>query len=199
MAKSVTAATVAKGAAASGSTLTLIKGALKIMAWTKAKTAVVAAVVMILAAGTMTVMVKNSGHHSRLKSPPDPAAEESFERETTERFQQSKQRAVACIMFATDHGNQLPKSFQQSKTYVPGLSDSNWEVVSGGNLNSLVNPSGTARTILLREKKSRRSPDGQFVKVYAFVDGHAEMISSPDDDFAALEKQRGFLVQPAKN
>jgi hypothetical protein len=35
LAKSVTAVAIAKGAAASGSTLTLIKGALKIMAWTK--------------------------------------------------------------------------------------------------------------------------------------------------------------------
>src|ERR1035437_208986 len=41
LANSVTAVALAKGAAASGSTLTLIKGALKIMAWTKAKTAIV--------------------------------------------------------------------------------------------------------------------------------------------------------------
>ena len=39
LAKSVTAMAIAKGAAASASTLTLIKGALKIMAWTKMKTA----------------------------------------------------------------------------------------------------------------------------------------------------------------
>ena len=58
LAKSVTAVAMAKGAAASGSTLTLIKGALKIMAWTKAKTAIVAGVVMLLAAGTATVVVK---------------------------------------------------------------------------------------------------------------------------------------------
>jgi uncharacterized protein (TIGR03435 family) len=58
LAKSVTAVALAKGAAASGSTLTLIKGALKIMAWTKAKTAVVAGAAIILAAGTTTVVVK---------------------------------------------------------------------------------------------------------------------------------------------
>ena len=46
LAKSVTAVAIAKGAAASGSTLTLIKGALKIMAWTKAKTVIVGAVVV---------------------------------------------------------------------------------------------------------------------------------------------------------
>ena len=45
LAKSVSAVAVAKGAAASASTLTLIKGALKIMAWTKAKTTIVGAVI----------------------------------------------------------------------------------------------------------------------------------------------------------
>jgi hypothetical protein len=50
LAKSVTAVAIAKGAAASGSTLTLIKGALKIMIWTKAKTAVVVGLSVILTA-----------------------------------------------------------------------------------------------------------------------------------------------------
>jgi len=57
LAKSVTAVAAAKGAAASISTLTLIKGALKIMAWTKAKTAVVSGVVVLLAAGTITPII----------------------------------------------------------------------------------------------------------------------------------------------
>jgi RNA polymerase sigma factor (sigma-70 family) len=60
--KSVTAVAMAKGAAASGSTLTLIKGALKIMAWTKAKMVAVAAVAVILAAGTTTPIII---HHNR--------------------------------------------------------------------------------------------------------------------------------------
>jgi RNA polymerase sigma factor (sigma-70 family) len=54
LAKSVTAVAVAKGAAASGSTLTLIKGALKIMAWTKAKTAIVVGVGVLLAVASGT-------------------------------------------------------------------------------------------------------------------------------------------------
>jgi len=58
LAKSVTAVAIAKGAAASGSTLTLIKGALKIMAWTKIKTAIVAGIVILAIAGTATVTVK---------------------------------------------------------------------------------------------------------------------------------------------
>jgi RNA polymerase sigma factor (sigma-70 family) len=58
LAKSVTAMAMAKGAVASGSTLTLIKGALKLMAWAKAKTAVVVSV-CVLTAGTATVAVWN--------------------------------------------------------------------------------------------------------------------------------------------
>ena len=58
LAKTTTAAALAKGATASASTLTLIKGALKIMAWTKAKTAAVAVAAAVLAAGTTTVAIK---------------------------------------------------------------------------------------------------------------------------------------------
>jgi RNA polymerase sigma factor (sigma-70 family) len=57
LAKSVTAVALAKGATASISTLTLIKGALKIMAWTKAKTAVVAGVAAIVGIGTTVALV----------------------------------------------------------------------------------------------------------------------------------------------
>jgi uncharacterized protein (TIGR03435 family) len=55
LAKSATAVALAKGAAASASTLTLIKGALKVMAWTKAKTAIVVGVVALAAVGATGV------------------------------------------------------------------------------------------------------------------------------------------------
>jgi uncharacterized protein (TIGR03435 family) len=57
LAAAVAAATVAKGAAAGASTLTLVKGALKLMAWTKAKLAVAVALGAILTAGVTTVAV----------------------------------------------------------------------------------------------------------------------------------------------
>ena len=65
LAKAATAAGLAKGAASSLSTLTLIKGALKIMAWTKAKTAIVAGAVVILAAGTATPVVVHIVHQKQ--------------------------------------------------------------------------------------------------------------------------------------
>jgi hypothetical protein len=63
LAKSVTAVAIAKGAAASASTLTLIKGALKVMAWTKVKTAILVGAAVILAATTGTMAMKAFKYH----------------------------------------------------------------------------------------------------------------------------------------
>ncbi|HEY1719159.1 MAG TPA: sigma-70 family RNA polymerase sigma factor [Verrucomicrobiae bacterium] len=65
LAKSVAAAAIAKGAVAGGSTLTLIKGALKIMAWTKAQTAAVVGAALILTTGTSIVVTKEV-HSTRM-------------------------------------------------------------------------------------------------------------------------------------
>ncbi|HTR41933.1 MAG TPA: TIGR03435 family protein [Pseudomonadales bacterium] len=58
LAPSVSAVAIAKGATASASTLTLIKGALKLMGWSNTKTAIVVGVGLLLAAGTTTIAVK---------------------------------------------------------------------------------------------------------------------------------------------
>jgi uncharacterized protein (TIGR03435 family) len=61
--KTISTVAAAKGATYSTSTLTLVKGVLKIMAWTKAKTAIVAGAVILLAAGTTTVTVHEVQEH----------------------------------------------------------------------------------------------------------------------------------------
>jgi RNA polymerase sigma factor (sigma-70 family) len=68
LAKSVTAMAIAKGAVASASTLTLIKGALKIMAWTKMKTVAVVGVAVIFAAGSTTLAIHHE-HRQRANNP----------------------------------------------------------------------------------------------------------------------------------
>jgi hypothetical protein len=69
LAKSVTAAAIAKGATASGSTLTFINGALKIMAWSKAKTAIITGLAVLLAAGASTVTIKEIQKHRHESQP----------------------------------------------------------------------------------------------------------------------------------
>ena len=198
LAKSVTAVAIAKGAAASGSTLTLIKGALKIMAWTKAKTTVVTGVVLILAAGTTTMIVKNSSHHPRVKLQWTPAEKASFEAETSKLVNQAKMATLACFMFAGDHRNQLPANFAQlnAQRQETKLLDADWKFVAGGDKDSFANPD---KTIYFLEKEPRQSPDGKFIKVYATVNGRVFLVTSLDEDFTAAEKERGFLVQRATN
>jgi RNA polymerase sigma factor (sigma-70 family) len=61
-------ATALPGSAVTASTLTLIKGTLKLMAWTKAKTGAVAAVIILLTVGPTTVLVKQAAHQKRKQS-----------------------------------------------------------------------------------------------------------------------------------
>jgi RNA polymerase sigma factor (sigma-70 family) len=63
LAKVVTFAAVSKGATASASTLPLIKGALKIMAYTKTKAAVAIFAGVLLTVGTATVTIKEIQEH----------------------------------------------------------------------------------------------------------------------------------------
>ena len=65
MAKTISVVAVAKGAAATASTLTLVKGALKLMAWAKIKIAIVVGAVVLLAAGTTTVTARFISHEQR--------------------------------------------------------------------------------------------------------------------------------------
>ncbi len=58
LAKTATAVAVAKGVTAVGSTAALIKGALNIMAWAKAKTAMVVGAAVLLVVGTTTVTIQ---------------------------------------------------------------------------------------------------------------------------------------------
>jgi RNA polymerase sigma factor (sigma-70 family) len=60
-------ATAVKGTTATASTLTLAKGALKVMAWTKIKAAIITGVGVLLVAGTTTTIVKEI--HSRSYDP----------------------------------------------------------------------------------------------------------------------------------
>ena len=60
LANSVTAVAMKKGVATSGSTSTLIKGTLKLMAWTKLKTAVVAGAIAIAVVGAATATIQHS-------------------------------------------------------------------------------------------------------------------------------------------
>jgi RNA polymerase sigma factor (sigma-70 family) len=65
LAKTISAVALAKSAATSASTLTLVKGVLKVMAWTKTKTAVTAVVILALSAtGVAGYKMVQTHHHT---------------------------------------------------------------------------------------------------------------------------------------
>jgi RNA polymerase sigma factor (sigma-70 family) len=66
LAKAVTAVAVANGAAASISTLTLIKGALKLMAWSKTKTTVAMSLFALIVGGAGIVTVADIREHKKI-------------------------------------------------------------------------------------------------------------------------------------
>jgi uncharacterized protein (TIGR03435 family) len=68
LAKTVTAVAIAKGAAASGSTLTLVKGALKLMAWTKMKTAMLVGAGVLLVAGSTVATIEKINNDDSWRS-----------------------------------------------------------------------------------------------------------------------------------
>jgi RNA polymerase sigma factor (sigma-70 family) len=70
LAKSVMVAAVAKGAAAGGSTLTLIQGAMKLMAITKLKTAALVGAAIVLATGT-AVVIHRTARSNRISARDD--------------------------------------------------------------------------------------------------------------------------------
>jgi RNA polymerase sigma factor (sigma-70 family) len=68
--KTAAAIALAKGTTASTPTLTLIKGVLKTMAWTKTKSAIVTGIATMLVAGTATVVLKKTSHPIRVTADP---------------------------------------------------------------------------------------------------------------------------------
>ena len=72
LAQSVTAAAIASGSAAGGSTLTLVKGALKVMAWTKVKTAIIGGLIMAAVATTGVIVHYHTHIDSRQRVVGDP-------------------------------------------------------------------------------------------------------------------------------
>ena len=114
LAKTVTAVAIAKGATASASTLTFIKGALNIMAWTNAKTAIVSAVVVGMAALSVVQ------HQAQVKL-----------REQNETLQQQQAPLAEQIL-------QLQKQFADATNRAGNLLAENTQLKSNSNHNELL-------------------------------------------------------------
>ena len=130
LAKTISAVAIAKGAAAGGSTLALVKGALKIMAWTKMKTAVVVGAAVLLAAGTVTVTVVGSHQSKNAQSnkgrvavaPPDQASSSTEASQRDADINNLRQIDAAIIQWSLENGkaNGTPVTEADIASYLLG-------------------------------------------------------------------------------
>jgi len=178
LAASATSAGLA--AHSTASTLTLIKGALKIMAWTKAKTAIVVGVVAILAAGTTTTLVVRHQHQADGKNSAGKIGTNPGDFAPDKIAFMGNMRSIkaavipAFIQYAQAHQDEIPKSMADLQPYLPpditGMDDDHWEILASGKLT----PQLTQKDTVLFQQKNL--PSGQYgnLKIVGYTDGHLE-------------------------
>jgi len=155
LAAAVAAAAALKGAAATTSTATLLKGTLKLMAWTKLKITAAAVVGVLLAAGTTTFTLKEIQEY---RSYPWQDASKSFEA-----FQQVPPAVmIVSTKFTNEH---FYTSLSLGDGRIWGL---------GANLNTLIeNAYGAVRT---RTVLSSALPQGRFDYIANLASGSKEAL-----------------------
>jgi hypothetical protein len=136
------------------------------MAWTKAKTAIVVGVGVLLVAGTTITVVKTKQGGTQNAA----LMEEMPVKEQMSTMKMSVFPAI--LKFAQAHQDKLPKSLTDLKPYLPaslaGVDDEHWEILQSGK----VTPEFvTQRNLILLQQKNV-PPEKSKIVVYA--DGHIE-------------------------
>jgi RNA polymerase sigma factor (sigma-70 family) len=104
----------------------------------------------------------------------------------------AKDWVFALVLYSEEHGGQFPTNFNQAASFLRGnaksetnLTTAQFEILYQGKRDALADP---GETIVLREKQPWIGPDGKWLKVYAFGDGHSQLHSEPEGQFDAYEK-----------
>ena len=125
LAKTITATALVKAAAAGGSTLPLLKGALKFLAWTKTKTAIIVGAGLVLVGGTTTLLIQSVSHAVPMLLPyncalnEDTASGQPSVRPNDLREFPSGRRKFGKVPFCVLGKLQLANRFPQSKEQYP--------------------------------------------------------------------------------
>jgi hypothetical protein len=112
------------------------------------------------------------------------------------RMQGAQQLMLAFYKFADLNGGAMPTNFAQITALLTqggldaqALQDlTNRFEIRPGAFSEIESP---ARGIVMREKEATPAPDGGWLRVYAFADGHSEVHKSNDGDFSAWEDRLG--------
>jgi hypothetical protein len=111
---------------------------------------------------------------------------------TQAKMEYLKHLALGVVMFAEKNNGTLPKDLRESFSYPgtdvpPGFLPDLFELVCQGRMSEIKN---AAHTIIIREKDPVKTWDRQWMKCYAFADGHVEVHVELAGQFEAWEKPR---------
>ncbi len=125
--------------------------------------------------------------------------------EAKARIRYCMQMALAAMEYAAEHQDQFPTDLSQVATFLSAETKSQtnflmaeFEIVCQGTRSALGKYGHPGSILLIRERQPWRNTDGQWVKAYAFSDGSGQIISLPDGNFEAWERQHIILPEPSK-
>jgi hypothetical protein len=109
--------------------------------------------------------------------------------EATKKMDDARQGVLALIQFSAENQNQFPTDFAQVTKYMDteqlARINAEYEILCPSSASNIESPS---TTIVLREKQAWQSSAGNWLKSYGFADGHSEIHTEPNGDFANYEK-----------
>jgi RNA polymerase sigma factor (sigma-70 family) len=126
---------------------------------------------------------------STMAPPPAEADANAQQQAVQARMNDAKQLMLSVILYANDWSGNFPTNLVQIGPYSPPDKASltnQFELVYQGRPKQL-GPGVVASTIALRENQPALI-NGQWCKVYGFIDGHVEYKPEPPEGFAAWEK-----------
>jgi uncharacterized protein (TIGR03435 family) len=178
LAVTVTAAAT-KGAAVSASTLTLIKGALNIMAWTKAKMTVVMGAGLLLAAGTTTVVLKEIQTH------------ETYTRSTDKNYQwQVANFGTVLLMQAPPLVEIVPTKFPNGGSSVSYWDSSNTNAMGIGEEMIYIVQAAYGNVRSSRTVLSTTLPPGKFDFISSLPSGAMEALQQKiKNDYGVIARR----------
>ena len=130
-------------------------------------------------------------------------AEAEFKAQTEARMNHVKQWGLLFKTYALDHNEQFPTNFEQCARATGTESEldfgtKNLEILYQGA--EVTGAEDALKTLLFRDRETRRSPKGDLVRIYGFADGRAEAHAEPDEaGFAAWEADRIVASPPGTN
>jgi RNA polymerase sigma factor (sigma-70 family) len=120
---------------------------------------------------------------------PAPAASpDQFKQQSIEIANAMKQLGLAARIFAVDHNDVLPTTFDQMKAELPpqfggGITLDQFEFMPQSRPIAETEP----ELILFRERVPRQAPDGNWIRHYALVDGSVQQATGVTSDFSVWE------------